>query len=313
MENKKSEKRVIFRRIRGHIVPITVGAGIIGATKAITLPSVQKKISKAIGQYQANVAMGANRQRLMHKFAGNDAYMRLNSRVDRQLSEIVYRRGGSYIGGGQGRFNAVVPKSTSPLSSGYFAHFKQRHGILGIPKIETNLRNTPIILHEMGHFEQNATGSMFRSKFMNKVRDINNSAATKRLNLLIKGNNPPWIDSTYFKHPKIQTKLHEVKHSIKYYGAKVRAETTNKVLRPFLDINRFGLEMEANAKAINFARLERGPHFAKITAKAMIPNVLGYGRSMLGPHIKNAALITGAGLIGYGAYKMLKRDENGKK
>ena len=295
MSQKKEKRNVVFRRIGGRIVPIAVGAGAVGAGMAAGSKRARKAIDKADEKLARNVAAGKRGQRLVKWNTGNQQIARQNRKYNKVLSKAYgVKPGQVYDGGKTIKFDPLKKWNLhSP-----FAHLARIGGAgkASFADINTNVKNTPLMLHELAHREQYVKGkTVFKGKAWDRISKTYEKSLFKSINLKHRGVEPSHKDYQYFKgNVKLDKAKRKLAKRISVAAQSAFHKSRYKALGVAIDAKRIGMELEANAKAVKMAYKLRGKKFAVITAKAMIPNVTS---NLKGPAIK----LTKYGLIGAGA------------
>jgi hypothetical protein len=322
MSKKQEEKQYRFVRIRGRVVPIAIGASSIASGFAVGSKKASKVYDKKLDKITENIASGKNQQRKLNFFSGQNFINRENSRYNKILTKALNKEtGATFYGSGVGKFDPLEKRhgkiqdiSYKDVRKSYMrippdqgrAYAKIYLGRSGIGNIHTNVRNTPIMLHELGHYIQKNRGTPVYN-FFKKVQEIGNDYHMKAFNLKARGKSPQWKDYTYFRgNKKLDVMKRNISSAFKYYSNMAKFKVLEKSTMPIRSVGRFAIEQDANYQSIKMAKKMRGPKFAKITAKVAIPNILGYGKSGI---IKTAKY----SLIGLGLstiYNELKHNRN---
>lgn len=314
MSKEKEKRKVVFRRINGRIIPVSVGVASIGAGLAVGSKKASKLYDKKLEEYGNNIAQGKNKQRLATLTTGNAEISSQNKFYNKVLTKAT---GDSFYGGGDGQYNPLVkrlgkyddrpgrwvkssdnpyPYKSNPRQGRPFAQY-QRTGLTS-ERIRTNVKNLPLILHEAGHHQQYKAGGksfIMDNKAIKKIDAKRFSSFMESRKIKNSGFGAPQIGSyekdLMGKSGVIKRELiAQVSKRSKYIYHKTIDKTFGLMLKPY----RFGVEMEANISAVKMANKIRGPKFAKITAKSMIPNVLGYGKKGIIGGLKYGLIGTGS-------------------
>lgn len=328
MSSKEDAKnRVVFRRIGGRIVPMVIGAGAIGAGIAVDSKKFSKAYDKAGDKLANRVASGKNNQRLATIFTGNKEIAKQNAFYNKVLTRVT---GDHFYGGGDGKYDPFVkkfgkfddrpgqwmktkdnpyPYKKTPRMGRPFAQYMKGAGTT-TDRIKTNVKNLSLILHEAGHHQQYKAGGksiIMDNKALKKIDEMRFNSFMEARKIKNSTFSAPSIGlyerDLLGKKGLIKRELQSqfIKRS-RYAFHKTRHKIFDTIMKPY----RFGIEMEANVNAVKMANKLRGPKFARITAKAMIPNVLGYGKTGI---IKSAKY----GLIGVGVLSLYNALKGNKK
>lgn len=288
---------------------IAIGSALVGTGVALDSKKFRSVISKLDEKYARKVAAGSNDHRKTNFFTGQNQIDKVNKRYDKILAKIYDVNGHNIPGSYENlnnikyydgkRFGAVrksIPGNSLAMGGSVFAHLKPPSSRPGLGKINTNVKNLPIILHEMGHLEQHKGKSLIVGK-QQAFRDFHTENLSKYYQNRNSVRNPPWIDTFYSKRPKVDLAIHKAKHFAKKYPEHLARKATLKVTSALLGARHFAMEMEANAKAIKFAkqlRGKKGNKLAWVTAKSMGPNILGYSKNFLHKSAKLTLAAAGA-------------------